>query len=66
MCSQSIKFQGSILCYINTSLNTIKHLKHCCFFCMKYAALGESLMTNIAFGFAPTHTSAHTHIDIYT
>ena len=36
------------LYFVNTSLNVYKiHLRHCCFFCIKYTALGESFVTNI-------------------
>ena len=38
------------------SVNTMKHLKNCCFIGMKYSTLGEDLMTNIALDFASCYT----------
>ena len=34
-----------------TCKNTINRLQHCCFICMEYIALGESLVANIALGY---------------
>ena len=50
-----IKENHSFVFYSHiSSVKYNKHLKHCCFVCMKYTALGEGLMTNIALGFACT------------
>ena len=52
--------------YALVSVKYNKTLKHCHFLCMKYTALGESLVTNTALGFASVpYLPLDSHLVLY-